>query len=222
MNLIEVLRCILAKSAVTLAVELLGVLLAFKLVPIYDKLVDKFSRKSQITQMLKKQKFLSRQGLADKFGRSVKTIIRDMEQLNVDGLPNFYDEQHQVFRLDTHQYIEVQGLWFSHEELHALLLIQQLTAKLAGGSLDMKPLSDKISKLLNKMSVNAEDILRFRVFHVGSRAKNMPNFGIVSQALLARDQLDIVYNGRARNQTSKRIISPQRMVFYKGNWYVDA
>lgn len=183
--------------------------------------MDKFSRKTRILELWKKQKFLPEQWLADKFEKCVKTIRRDMDQLEADGYPIVKDIN-RGYWLDNRQYIEVQGLWFSPEELHALLLIQQLTEKLAGGSFDMKPLNDKIEKLLHKMSSKTKDMSRFRVFHVGSRAKNMPNFGVVTQTLLSRKQLNIVYHGREKDKISKRTISPQRMIFYKGNWYVDA
>lgn len=145
-----------------------------------------------------------------------------MKQLESDGYPIFKDSKRQAYCFNKAKFMEVEGLWFSPEELHALLLIQQLTEKLAGGALDMQPLSGKIEQLLGKMAPNTKEMSRFRVFHVGSRAKNMPNFGIMAKALLARKRLQIVYHGREKNTVSERTISPQRLVFYKGNWYVDA
>jgi predicted DNA-binding transcriptional regulator YafY len=34
--------------------------------------------------------------------------------------------------------------------------------------------------------------------------------------------LHILYHGRARDQTTERDISPQRLVYYRNNWYLDA
>jgi len=185
--------------------------------------VVKDYRKKQIVKMLRKHKRLSKQGLADKFDCSTRTIRRDMNELDDEGtLPNFYDEKLKVYRLDASHYIEVEGLWFSPEELYALLLIQQLTEKLAGGAFDMRPLHDKIEKMLGKMAPDKKELSRFRVFYVGSRAKNMPHFGTIAKALMARKRLQIKYHGREKDIVSERMISPQRMVFYKGNWYMDA
>ncbi len=94
-------------------------------------LMGKYTRQQHITSMLKQRKKLFKQSLVEQFGCSPKTIYRDMQELNANGLlPNFYDERHKAYRLDTRHYIEIQGLWFTPEELHALLLIQQLTEKL--------------------------------------------------------------------------------------------
>ena len=39
---------------------------------------------------------------------------------------------------------------------------------------------------------------------------------------MMRKQLDIKYAGRDRNQLTERTLSPQRLVHYRDNWYIDA
>lgn len=158
--------------------------------------------------------------LMDRFECSKSTIKRDIAALRTDGAPIFHKEGW-GYKLDKHIRYEVPGLWFSPEELHALLMIQQLTMHLSGGVFDVQPIQDKIKTLLAKLAPNSEEIHRIRVFNTGSRSKSMPMFGVVSEALLGRKRIDILYDGRQRGKRTDRCVSPQRMVFYRGNWYLD-
>ena len=47
------------------------------------------------------------------------------------------------------------------------------------------------------------------------------HFRNVSQATLARRRLRIQYHGRISDELTDRDVSAQRLVFYRGNWYLD-
>jgi predicted DNA-binding transcriptional regulator YafY len=47
-------------------------------------------------------------------------------------------------------------------------------------------------------------------------------FELAATATLKRLRLAITFWSRNSNQTTERIVSPQRLVFYRGNWYLDA
>jgi proteasome accessory factor C len=47
-------------------------------------------------------------------------------------------------------------------------------------------------------------------------------FKAVTAATLERKRLDIIYHGRSSNTETSREISPQRLIHYRDNWYVDA
>ena len=44
----------------------------------------------------------------------------------------------------------------------------------------------------------------------------------MGSALLKRKRLQIIYYARGTNETTEREISPQRLIFYRDNWYLDA
>jgi len=46
-------------------------------------------------------------------------------------------------------------------------------------------------------------------------------FHVLAGATLQRRKLRMAYHGRARDQATERIVSPQRLVHYRGNWYLD-
>ena len=51
---------------------------------------------------------------------------------------------------------------------------------------------------------------------------HLPHFQAVGTALLQRRRLVIDYHGRSRNERREREVSPQRLIHYRDNWYLDA
>ena len=54
------------------------------------------------------------------------------------------------------------------------------------------------------------------------RAVPLKHFQAAAQALLERRRLAITYYTRARDEETQRVVSPQRLVHYRENWYLDA
>lgn len=61
-----------------------------------------------------------------------------------------------------------------------------------------------------------------RIFSMGKRTSAPDSFQTAAQAVLNRERLNIVYHGRERDAPTEREISPQRLVHYRDNWYLDA
>lgn len=122
---------------------------------------------------------------------------------------------------------ELPGLWFSPTEIHALLTMQQLVTGLdAGGMLAMHiaPLMERMNALLGPEG-NAEATelrQRVRIIRLAQRGVQPRFFEQVATALAQRKQLHVTYAARGTGETSERNISPQRLVHYRDNWYLDA
>jgi len=187
--------------------------------------MDKLERAQRLHKTLKQRKtplsMVDMQEMFDNCSEStVKRTLQDMKNLGApiyctDGLGYSYDKQIAF---------ELPGVWFSSEELHALLSIQQLTQNISGGFLDesIKLIQEKAESLLGKQLASLADIQRIRVLGAGSRGKELPMFSLASSGVLEQRRLQITYQGRQRDETTTREISPQRLVYYKGNWYLDA
>jgi predicted DNA-binding transcriptional regulator YafY len=63
---------------------------------------------------------------------------------------------------------------------------------------------------------------RIRIIGVASRALGLDHFSVLGSALLRRKRVQILYYVRARDEQMEREISPQRLVYYRENWYLDA
>jgi predicted DNA-binding transcriptional regulator YafY len=117
------------------------------------------------------------------------------------------------------------GLWFSAAEMHALLTMQHLLEGLQPGLLTphVKPLLDRLEKILGSGEHEEGEVARrVRVLHLTARLLKEEYFAVVAQAVLKRRQLRIKHYNRLEDRTTERAISPQRLVHYRDNWYVDA
>jgi predicted DNA-binding transcriptional regulator YafY len=121
---------------------------------------------------------------------------------------------------------ELPGLWFSAEEIHALLTMQHLLSNLDTGGLlgpQIKPLLARLTGMLGAADNPIEEVQkRIQIQTVGARQFHLDHFQAVGSALLRRKRLIIRYHARGSDQTTEREISPQRLVHYRDNWYLDA
>jgi predicted DNA-binding transcriptional regulator YafY len=186
----------------------------------------------QIDQILAGRSFIPRKELQERLGVSWATLKRDLSYLK-DRLnaPIVFDRDLGGYRFERNEkrvgpQYELPGLWFSAEEIHALLTMQHLLANLDTGGLlgpQIKPLLARLSGLLGSADNPAEQVKRrIRIETVGARRFHLDHFQAVGSALLRRKRLIIRYHARGKDEITEREVSPQRLVHYRDNWYLDA
>jgi predicted DNA-binding transcriptional regulator YafY len=119
---------------------------------------------------------------------------------------------------------QLPGVWLNADELTALATLRELVAGLEPGLLDelLSPLARQLERLASQRRLGlAEASHRLRVASHGAR-KPGPHFRAVVDATLHRRRLEITYHGRARDERTERVVSPQRLTRYRGSWYLDA
>lgn len=188
----------------------------------------------QIDQMLANRRFVPRKELQDRLNVSWATLKRDLAYMK-DQLcaPIMFDHDLGGYRFEKEgegsrigpQY-ELPGLWFSAEEIHALLTMQHLLSNLDTGGLlgpQIKPLLARLTGLLGTADNPVEEIQRrIRIQTVGARKFHLDHFQAVGSALLRRKRLVIRYYARGKDEVTEREVSPQRLMHYRDNWYLDA
>jgi predicted DNA-binding transcriptional regulator YafY len=167
--------------------------------------------------------------LQKSLGVSRATLKRDLEYMRSRfNAPIEYDRDAGGYRFGAPRSgprYELPGLWFSPEELHALLTMQHLLENLQPGLLapHIKPLLSRLSAILGSGDHAREEVARrVRVLHLAAREMKHEHFAVVAQAVLKRRRLRIKHYNRMEDRTTERDISPQRLVHYRDNWYVDA
>lgn len=171
---------------------------------------------------------VSRRRLEDALECSPATVKRIIEHMRDRlGAPISYDRVRNGYYYDHSEGApyELPGLWFNAEELHALLAMQQLLARIQPGLLDrhIAPLQRRIEQLLGRgVSDPLALARRVRILGIASRRATGAALGAVVSALIRRRRIYITYHGRERDARSKRSVSPQRLVHYRDNWYLDA
>ena len=192
--------------------------------------MDRLDRFYRIQQLLKARRFVRTQDFLDELEVSRATFKRDLEYLRDRfRAPIVYDAGHEAYRFDDKvedsAVWQLPGLYFTADELRALITMDQLIAGLEPGVLSelTGPLRKRLTELLDSGDVDAADVTRrIRVLSMGSRAIEPAHFRTLAAALLARKRLRLEHHRRADGDALEREVSPQRLVHYRDNWYLDA
>ncbi len=192
--------------------------------------MDRTERFYRIDMLLKEKSVVSLACFMEEMEVSRSTIRRDIEYLR-DRLnaPIVWDRSRSGYRYggqpEGMPRYSLPGLWFNESELHALLSMESLLANLQPGLLGphLIPLKKRIRKLLASGGHSAEEIAdKVRVLQFAARPVPEKHFPLIMTALLNRHQLHIHHFNRGADQTLVRTISPQRLIYYRDNWYLDA
>jgi len=159
------------------------------------------------------------------FSRSTLTrLIADLRDRL--GAPLIHDRERGGYIYNTADGShELPGLWFTPAELQALVTLKHLLGNLEPGLLDdhLRPLQARIDKLLDSNHLGAgEAAKRIRILAAAARQKNLCHFQTIAGTVMQRHRLRIDYYNRERDETSTREVSPQRLAYYRDNWYLDA
>jgi predicted DNA-binding transcriptional regulator YafY len=197
--------------------------------------MDRTERFYKIDQLLSERQVVPMALLQERLEVSRATIKRDLEYLrNRLNAPIVWDRQAQGYRFGSPEQAglgagaryELPGLWFSSEEILALLTMQHLLANLDRGGLlgaQVEPLQARLRGLLGSAHNPAEEVQkRVRILGMAARATPLDQFSLVGAALLNRKRLFISYFARGKGEASDREISPLRLIHYRDNWYLDA
>jgi predicted DNA-binding transcriptional regulator YafY len=194
------------------------------------EIMERGERFYRIHRLLKAGRCVPLRRFTEDLGVSRATFKRDIEYLRDRyGAPLIWDAERRGYRYDTTQpgadRFELPGFWLSAGEIHALLAMQAMLADLDGGLLaeQVSPLMARLEKVLEEGRFPSSEVRRrIRILHQSARAAEPAAFAAMAQAVLGRKRVRIRHLNRASNETTTRETSPQRLVHYRDNWYVDS
>ncbi|WP_028484217.1 YafY family protein [Thioalkalivibrio sp. ALE17] len=155
------------------------------------------------------------------------TIKRDLEYMrDFMQAPIEYDAEANGYRYaqDVPAF-ELPGLWFNESELLALLTMEQLLEDVQPGLLapTLGPLKERIRELLASGGHQPDAVRRrIRIQPLAQRGNRSDGFQAVAAATLDEQPIAIEYHGRARDSATQRVVHPQRLLYYRDNWYLIA
>ena len=192
--------------------------------------MNRTERFYKIDQMLHERRVVPIEVFLEELDVSRATFKRDIEYMR-DRLhaPIVWDRDAGGYHFEnvktTGPAYELPGLWFSAGELYALLAAHKLLGDIEPGILasHVAPLQARLAALLEASGHSATEITqRVRLLSMAKRTVESRFFTDITIALLERKRIEIDAWNRGRNETNTRMISPQRLVHYRDNWYVDA
>lgn len=192
--------------------------------------LDRTERFYKIDQLLQNRPAVPIREFLDALGVSLATFKRDLEYMR-DRLnaPIVWDRDANGYRFEQAKgagaRYELPGLWFNPSEAQALLTLEHLIESMEPSLLGphLQPLKTRLTALLSTGDHSIDEVRRrIRLIPFGTRPHEPKHFSLVASAVLARQRVKIEYFNRTRNESTERVVSPQRIVYYRANWYLDA
>lgn len=189
--------------------------------------MDRTERLYRMGQLLRARRAVSARDFLEALEVSRATFKRDMEYMRSRlDVPVVWDREAGGYRLEAAEgRAELPGLWFSDAEAHALLTLEHLLSGLGSGVLEaqLRPLAQRLHRLLGSRGHAADSVRRrIRILHQARRSGDARHFDAIASAVLERRRLHLEHYNRASDTRSAREVSPQRLVHYRDNWYLDA
>lgn len=197
--------------------------------------MNKTDRLHHITTLLRTRRRITLPELLAETGASRATLMRDLAWLRDQrDHPIHWDKESQCYqwhRTPTNPDApeELPGLWFKPSEVMALLTLEHLLRQIQPGDLmqrHLQPLTQRLQKILGHSGLDssAAQQLSERIRIIGLGQRNVPpqSFETVGLALTQRRRLAMHYQARGSGEHSERTVSPQRLVYYRSNWLLDA
>lgn len=191
--------------------------------------MDRTERFYKIESLLHRRRVVTVDDFLQELGVSHATFKRDLEYLR-DRIcaPIVFDYAAGGYRFDNPEAAplhELPGLWFNASEVHALLSMQALLDHIEPGLLtpQIAPLRTRLQSLLAHDDFSTQEVSqRIKLVHAIRRPVHSRFFEQLATATLRRKRVCIQHWHRERNTTTTREVSPQQLVYYRNNWYLDA
>jgi predicted DNA-binding transcriptional regulator YafY len=140
------------------------------------------------------------------------------------GAPLIHDRERGGYLYEGEGVYELPGLWFSAQELAALLVLEDIAERRPLGLLadTLRPFRARLETLAQHSGIGLPEWRsRLRLLRMAARDPGT-QFSVVAEALARRCRLHIDYHARGDDRMAPRTVSPQRLTLYRDNWYLDA
>lgn len=190
--------------------------------------MNKTDRLHKIDRLLQANRCVPLDRMLRELDVSRATFKRDIEYLRSKfHAPIEWDRDERGYKYAEARGMQkaLPGLWFNASEAYALLMMQALLAEIQPDLLGehIEPLKARLRAVIETGQHPAIEVEnRVRLLNVAMRPVPDKNFDYVANALLARHRLEITYHVRALDKLSHREVSPQLLIYYRGNWYLVA
>ena len=192
------------------------------------------SRAARILKMLAHGNAVTKADFMDRLEISQATLKRDLQFLRDEqNAPIQWSAQHRGYvltqgngKFGARELIP--GTWFDRSELLSLIAIQQILDQIEPRLLQdvLHPLRKRTASMLNGSGVEGESLhqalARIKLLPMQRRAVDDALFQRIVSALVTRKQIAVESNNRQSREHIQRTLSPQRIVCYRDNWYLDA
>ncbi len=189
--------------------------------------MDKFDRIQQLHRIFRARRLpVPLRVLEEELACSGITVKRAIDSLRDDlRAPLEYDEARKGWwYVEDQDKFELPGLWMTAQELQSLVMLLNLLEHFGEGLLnaELSVVEQQIHKLLIARKIDPHAIgQQFNILPFAHKPLANKIFKEVGEAIVQHKQIDITYTDFKHRQT-RRTLSPQTLVYYRDNWYLDA
>jgi len=183
----------------------------------------------KLYQILKSHKYsVPFEEILNKLECSKATFYRVKDFLQyILNAPIIYNKKYHGYEFDYSgsDTIELPGLWFTADELEALSCFEYFLTSIQSNILDevLAPAHNRIEKLLKAQHISGKAWKkRIKILPIGSRIVNSKILLCIAESVLRQKKVRITYTALHSSSETTRILSPQTLLRYRDNWYVDA
>lgn len=194
--------------------------------------MDRTERFYKIQKLLEERQVVTAEQFLKLLEVSRATFRRDLEYLRDRlGTPIEWNADLKGYTLNIKEngkesLTSLPGLWLNDAEIHSWLSVIELLKNIEPNGLvnaQVKPIRSRLEKLLDESSFSLKEVAkRIQIVSLARRRTSPAYFELIANALLARKRIYIRYLQRYNETVSEREVSPQRLVYYRDNWYLDA
>ncbi|MBU3585968.1 YafY family protein [Polynucleobacter sp. AM-26B4] len=192
--------------------------------------MNNMERVYKIYNLLNSRGVVSTDAFLQELDISLATFKRDLafmkNNLNAPIEWDSYERGYKFGKQGPGPKFELHGMWFSQEETTALVTMNHLLASLDQGGLigpHIAPLMTRIDAILGNGETSSKELRkRIKLISMGSRKNSSKYFADIGNALLKREMIQILFYTKDRDEVEEREVSPQRLIHYRENWYLDA
>lgn len=190
--------------------------------------MNKLDRYQQLHRIFSSRKTpISKSALATKLECSSKTIERYIDELrDFFQAPIVYDQTQRGWHYDPNisDQFELPGLWLTASDIQSLLLLLEMLNRYSHGLItdELSSISQQIQTLLKARGIAYDELQdKIRILPQGQRVLADTRLYHCFNNLINKQRLNLSYQD-FNGQSSQREISPQRLIYYRDNWYLDA
>ncbi|MBN1128185.1 MAG: WYL domain-containing transcriptional regulator [Chitinispirillaceae bacterium] len=191
--------------------------------------MDKWEKVVQLHGLLDRSRYaVSLQTILDELECSEATFHRLRNYMKERmGAPIAFNTRYRGYHYDTteNRPFELPGLWFTQKELEALLYLDQAIETLQPGLYGnlFGPVRKRVERLLRQGRFANRDLHdRIKIIPIQSRPLDETLFRTIAHAVLRKKPLIIEHLKPSGSASTSRTVSPQALVRYRDNWYLDA
>lgn len=189
--------------------------------------MEKLDRLQQLHRILSSRRTpISKRELAERLECTERSVTRYLDELRDRFFTPLEYEQGRgwYYSPDKTQQFELPGLWLTEGDIQSLLLLLDILQSFSNGLInqELQAIEKRINQLLEERGIERSELdAKVRIIPQGNRVIPDKHLYQVFAALMANKQLNMVYSDYS-NRKTQRSISPQRLVYYRDNWYLDA